>query len=210
MAGGIPILLPALENTAQIDRLVEMVDGLLLPGGYDLDPITFGEEPLPGLGTVDPVRDELELAAAKKAMECGIPVLGICRGLQLLNVAAGGSLYQDLPSQVKGSLLQHQQTAPRWFPSHEVTITSGSTLGRLFGGVEHLRVNSSHHQAIKDVAPDFVVTARAKDGIVEAVESRIHSFAVGVQWHPEVMWETAPEQAVIFQGFIEAARARKR
>lgn len=205
MAGGTPILFPALENKAQLSRLVDMVDGILLPGGYDLDPITFGEEPLPGLGVVDPVRDELELTVCRMALERNQPILGICRGLQLLNVAAGGRLYQDLPSQAERKLIQHRQTAPRWFPSHEITIASGSVLKRIFNGISCLRVNSFHHQAVKDVAPGLVVTAVAKDGVIEAIESPTHKFVLGVQWHPEVMWETAPEQAAIFRAFVEAA-----
>ncbi len=205
MAGGIPLLIPALEKRERLAYFLDQIDGLLLPGGYDVDPATFGEEPVPGLGPVDPIWDELELWVASNVLERRLPVLGICRGVQLLNVAAGGSLYQDIESQLLGKAIKHQQGAPRWQHSHEITVESGSHVERMLGTTQ-LRVNSFHHQAIKEVAPKFKVTAQAKDGVIEAIEGTELDFAVGVQWHPEVMWEQYPVFKGIFQEFVRAAR----
>ena len=202
MAGGIPLLLPGLAEAENLLPLLEQLDGVLLPGGWDLDPAYWGEEPM-GVGTINPISDELDLTVARWALDRGLPILGICRGAQVLNVAAGGSLYQDIPSEVVQSL-KHAQDAPRWQHSHWISIEPGSILEGMLGTTK-LRVNSFHHQAVKDLAPGFRVTAAAKDGVTEAIESTDLPFAVGVQWHPETMWGHYPIFKGIFTALIEAA-----
>ncbi|MBE3577155.1 MAG: gamma-glutamyl-gamma-aminobutyrate hydrolase family protein [Limnochordales bacterium] len=212
-AGGVPVLLPPLSKAYDPKRLgplLDLLSGLLLTGGVDLDPVHYGEEPLPALGQIDPDRDRWELALAKWALVRGMPVLGICRGIQVLNVAAGGSLYQDVASQVQppssGTAVLHYQRAPEWYPTHAVQIYDGSRLREIFG-CDCLRVNSFHHQAVKMPGRDMVVTARAADGVIEAIESAIHPFAVGVQWHPECMWEAEPIFLRLFSRLVEEAKA---
>ncbi|WP_324668175.1 gamma-glutamyl-gamma-aminobutyrate hydrolase family protein [Geochorda subterranea] len=207
MAGGAPVLIPLVEDTRLAESYLEALDGLLLAGGGDVDPARFGEDPSPHLGSVDPERDALELALARRALELDLPILGICRGMQVLNVAAGGSLYQDIGAQVPHPL-QHRQSAPRWYPIHEVRLEPESLVGRILQ-VESVRVNSFHHQAVRTVAPPFRVAAKSKDAVVEAVESRAHAFAVGVQWHPECMVERYPVQRLLFTAFVKAARGAR-
>lgn len=207
MAGGVPVIIPLVEDTRLADTYLQPLDGLLLAGGGDVDPARFGEEPIPQLGSVDPERDALEIALAEKALAADLPVLGICRGIQVLNVAAGGTLYQDLPSQVPHAL-KHDQSAPRWYPCHDVRLEPDSMLARLFQA-ETLRVNSFHHQAVRVVAQPFRVAAKAKDAVIEAMESRAHTFVVGVQWHPECMVERYPVQRLLFTAFVKAAKAAR-
>lgn len=211
-AGGIPVVLPPLEPRGPegpaeaAAAMLGRVDGVLLSGGDDVDPQQFGAEPDPGLGWVDPDRDLLELALAREALRLRKPMLAICRGMQVLNVAAGGDLHQDLGAVAR---LQHSQRAPRWHASHGVTVQPGSFLARLLGvGNEPLSVNSFHHQAVNRVAPRFRVVAEAKDGVVEAIELEEEGhFCLGVQWHPEHMVGRWPVQRRLFEGLVEAARA---
>jgi len=207
LGGGLPVLVPVLDAEEAVSALLDVLDGLVLAGGGDLDPQRFGEEPLPQLGEVDPERDAFELALARLAMERDMPVLGICRGMQVLNVAAGGTLYQDIPSQVPRALL-HDQTAPRWYPCHEVRIEEETQLAAILGAPS-LRVNSFHHQAVKVVAPQFRVSAKAKDAVVEGIESRENRFVLGVQWHPECMVERYPAQRQLFAALVQQARATR-
>lgn len=200
--GGVPILIPYTKDDDKLAAALALVDGVLLPGGADVDPHLYGEEPLRGLGRVDPDWDALDVTGARMALEQNIPVLGLCRGMQVLNVAAGGTLWQDIPSQVD-DVLQHSQKAPRWAATHGIAIEGDSILGELLG--TSLRVNSYHHQAVKDAGEGMRVTATASDGIVEAIENPDHAFAVGVQWHPELMTESDPIQRKLFERFIEAA-----
>ena len=205
-AGGLPIMLPHLMDEADIDEIAEHIDGLFLAGGYDIDPTLFGEEPHPNLGVIIPSRDAFELALTKKVLELKKPILGVCRGAQILNIAVGGDMYQDITTQVKTDLLQHQQKAPRFHGSHFVHVTEGSLLHRLTG-LERLKVNSRHHQANRQVPQPMIVSGISSDGIVEAIESTKHHFALGVQWHPENMARAAdPASLGIFKGFIEACR----
>ena len=208
LAGGIPLLIPPLEDECDLQHLLESADGLLLPGGVDIDPIHFGEEPLDGLGRVDPHWDRLELRAARLALASELPVLGICRGAQVLNVAAGGSLYQDIASQMKGQCLQHRQTAPRWYGTHSIKIEPNSVLAEILE-MQTARVNSHHHQAVKTPAPGFKVAASSSDGIIECIESENHRFACGVQWHPELMVGHYPEQMEIFRRLVRCAEEGK-
>lgn len=205
-AGGLPIMLSHLTEEADIDEIAEHIDGLFLAGGYDIDPTVFGEEPHPNLGVIIPSRDVFELALARKVMALNKPILGVCRGAQIVNIAVGGDMYQDITTQVKADLLQHQQKAPRFHGSHFVDVGEGTLLHRLTG-MQRLKVNSRHHQANRLVPKFFIVSGVSSDGIVEAIESTQHLFVLGVQWHPENMARVAdPASLGIFKGFIEACR----
>ncbi|WP_338066439.1 gamma-glutamyl-gamma-aminobutyrate hydrolase family protein [Sporosarcina koreensis] len=182
-AGGVPVLL-AMGMKTEPELLAERLDGLLLSGGFDVDPLCYGEEPHGMLGDISPGRDAQELELARKFLETDKPVLGICRGHQVLNVVQGGTLYQDIYSQRDRVPLQHAQKATREHLSHKVTVTPDSRLAQIFGA-QTILVNSFHHQSVKEVGESLAVTGTASDGIIEAIESKIHAFAVGVQWHPE-------------------------
>lgn len=203
LAGGVPVVLPV--GMDGIEELCERLDGLLLIGGEDIDPFLYGEEPHLKLGKVSPVRDRMELALIHGMAKLDKPILGICRGHQLLNVAFGGTIYQDIHAQLSGDLLQHLQRTDLEFATHSVDIVQGSKLAELAGASE-IRVNTLHHQAVKDVKAPLVVTARARDGVIEALESREHKFVVGVQWHPEAMVDGQDAVASkLFERFIEVA-----
>lgn len=206
-AGGVPVVLPPLpfEMAATV---LDQMRGLLLSGGGDLDPAYFGEEPLSGTGKVSPRRDVFELALARAALIRQVPVLGICRGMQVLNVAAGGTVYQDLVLGVKQPL-KHFQEAPRWYGTHHIEIHPGTKLAGIFN-VSRLRVNSFHHQAVHRVAPGFRVSAVAPDGVIEAIEAGAHPFGVGVQFHPEGMWEKESVFLGLFTALVAAAGGKRR
>ncbi|TWT16077.1 gamma-glutamyl-gamma-aminobutyrate hydrolase family protein [Planomicrobium sp. CPCC 101079] len=209
-AGGLPLMLPHLTQAEDIDALAKKLDGLFAAGGYDIDPTLFGEEPHPNLGVIIPSRDHFELLLIKKMLEAGKPILAICRGAQILNIAVGGDMYQDLPAQFDGKLLQHQQKAPKFHGSHFVQVAKDSLLHQLTGE-ERLRVNSRHHQANRLVPEPFIISGTASDGVVEAIESKEHRFVLGLQWHPENMAraEDAPSLR-IFEGFIAACQEKGR
>ena len=198
-AGGTPVILPP-TFTIDVKQLLEVVDGLVLTGGGDVDPQMYGEDPIPNMGSIDPKRDHFELEITRRALGIGKPVLAICRGHQVLNVAAGGTLYQDIPSQIKGSI-KHRGKAPVYYPSHNVRVQEGSKLHGMFEKAE-LGVNSFHHQAVKDLGEGLVATAWAPDGVIEAMELSRETFVLGVQWHPERMIDG--EMLKIFQAFIQA------
>jgi len=203
-AGGAPVLLPSVNDSTIIDAMLVGIDGLLISGGPDLGASTFEEEPHKDLGGVSPLMDDFEIEIINKAINLGIPILGICRGVQSLNVACGGTLYQDIYAQCTGNLIQHRQLAPRAYTCHSAKLITGSLLANLLG--EEIRVNSFHHQAIKDVAPGFDIVGVAPDGIIEAIESKDKdSFIVGVQWHPEGMWNSAYNYDALFNAFISKA-----
>jgi putative glutamine amidotransferase len=204
-AGGVPVLLPQTEDQAAQRDLFERVDGLLLPGGGDIHPARFGEEVMPECGTMDPLRDEVELRLARWAVEERKPLLAICRGIQVLNVALGGSLYQDIAAQVPAAG-RHD-----WYPdyerdrlSHEVDTTEGTRLAQIVGE-PRIGVNSLHHQAAKAVAPGLQVSARAPDDTVEGLEVPGHPFALGVQWHPEELTASQAHARALFRAFAQAA-----
>lgn len=209
-AGGIAVILSFTRDERKIDEYLEMCDGIILTGGPDIDPKYFGEPDMPFNGDISPCRDQMELAVAEKAIECGKPLLGICRGIQIMNVAVGGSVYQDIYSQIKDrELIKHSQNAPEWYPTHEIEIVRGSHISGIFSGKERLFVNSLHHQALKDVPEVFEVTSKTCDGIIESIEHRDHPFAVGVQWHPELMWKEDREYLKIFEELIKEALYNK-
>lgn len=179
-----PVLVTPAHQAADVAALVGASSGLVLSGGEDIEPGRYGEEPVADLDDVNPDRDAMEWQAMDAALDRGIPVLGICRGLQLLNVYFGGTLYQDLPTQYEGAL-GHDQSVGWGEHCHEVRCTEGSRLHEALAGCEPLWINSFHHQAVKGLAPTMVCTARATDGLIEGIESREHEWVVGVQWHPE-------------------------
>ena len=203
-AGGIPLLIPPTWDEELLGRCLDRVDGLLLTGGVDVDPGLYGQAPHAALGRVDREWDALDVTAARLALARDLPVLGICRGVQVLNVAAGGTLYQDIPSQVANAL-QHQQSEPGWQATHEVTVAPDSRLAGILEATV-VPVNTFHHQAVLDVAPGFRASAWAADGVVEGIESMVHRFALGVQWHPELMTERDAVQRRLFAGLVAAAR----
>jgi putative glutamine amidotransferase len=205
-AGGAPVVLPPLGDEKAAASLVGSLDGLLLSGGSDLDPGYYGEEPGTELGPTIPERDAFEMALVGLALRRGIPIFGICRGMQVLNVALGGTLYQDLPSQWDGDVLKHRQVTPKWQPSHEVEVRDGSYIAGVMGR-DVVKVNSYHHQGVKDPADELVVTGRSADGVVEAVEARDLSerWLLGVQWHAEAMRGAGPQQESLFEAHVSAA-----
>lgn len=206
-AGGLPVMIPLLDDEATLRALYDRLDGLLLPGGLDLDPATYGEPRRPDCGRVDPDRDRVELQFARWAIAEGKPVFGLCRGLQIVNVALGGTLYQDIAAQFSGAI-KHDYFPTAGYPrdhlAHEVTVSAGSRLGTLIGPAP-LQVNSMHHQAVKELAPGLLPTAVAPDGVVEAVESPDQPFLLGVQWHPESLVERDLRMRRLMAGFVEAA-----
>jgi putative glutamine amidotransferase len=208
-AGGIPILLTPPIGPDGAESAMEPLDGLVLTGGHDVDPQWYDAHPSPALGPVDPHRDEFELALFHAARRRGTPVLGICRGLQLVNVAMGGSLYQDLPSEQPGQV-HHDPPVARDARTHSVTLVPGSRLQCALDTAV-LVTNSFHHQAIRDLAPGLSVTARAEDGVIEGVEgSAEQGWLLAVQWHPEEFYHSpgAPDQR-LFEALVEASGARR-
>ena len=190
-AGGLPVVIPPTLTVRAAEALLDGLDGLLLSGGPDLDPAYYGEKPMPELGTTIPAWDALEMELLRLALERGMPIFGICRGMQILNVALGGTLYQDVPSQLGAGVIDHCQTTPKCQVAHEVQVRDGSYLQELTDR-RSVGVNSYHHQGVKGLAGALTVAARSVDGVVEAVESRNFSdrWLVGVQWHPEGLLES--------------------
>ncbi|TCT26504.1 putative glutamine amidotransferase [Melghiribacillus thermohalophilus] len=210
LAGGTPLLLPNLTDDERIKQYAELLDGLYVTGGYDIDPTLFGEEPHPELGIITPTRDRFETALIRELLKKDKPILAVCRGCQILNIAAGGDMYQDIYSQIDGELLQHSQHAPKGHGSHYVLVESDSLLQRITGEAR-LRVNSRHHQANRRIPSGFMVSGTASDGVIEAIESQEHAFVLGLQWHPENMAAAGDEASKkIYQVFIDACNQQRR
>lgn len=184
-AGGTPIVIPAFEDTDAMVSLLDHVDALILSGGGDINPLYLGEEPIRELSSINPARDIQELLLVRLAANRQIPILGICRGIQVMTAALGGKLYQDIYKEA-GATLKHSQDTERHTATHSVRIASSSKLSKIFGAT-NLYVNSFHHQTVREAAPGFAVTAVSPDGLIEAVESIHGKSMLGVQWHPECM-----------------------
>lgn len=208
-AGAVPVMIPLfVEDHDVLRALYERMDGVLLAGGVDMHPITYGEAPHPRLGRTDQARDIVELALAKWSIADRKPILGLCRGSQVLNVALGGTLWQDIEAQVP-TAIKHDcfptEGYARDFLAHEVNIVPGSRLHAAFEAPA-VPVNSMHHQAVKELAPSLLVSAQAPDGMVEAIESGTDHFLVGVQWHPEIFEDRDERTRRLFRDFVAAAR----
>lgn len=207
-AGGIPVVLPV-TDLELVDELLDRLDGLLLSGGTDISPACYGEFPIKALGRVEAERDTFELALCKRALARDMPVFGICRGLQLLNVALGGSLHQDLQRALGPDVFHAHTQFRKWQATHEIAIEPDSWLHRV-AGADRLGVNSLHHQAVNRLGDGLSVAARSlPDGVVEAVESTAHTAVFAVQWHPEMMAEKSRTQQSLFEYFVSCARVSK-
>ena len=202
-AGGLPLLFPVTEEESGLERLLDRVDGLLLSGGEDVDPRVYGEEKLPCCGELSPARDRMEIPLCRLALKRDLPLLAICRGVQVLNCALGGTLYQDIARQY-GKTLEHPRSDKPAEPVHEVRVEPGSRLFSIVGA-ETLPVNSRHHQAIRVPGKGLAVTGRATDGLTEAVELPEARFVVGVQWHPESLSDRWPQHQRLFDALVRAA-----
>lgn len=206
-SGAQGVLLPLTEDPMQLEQFAERLDGFLLSGGPDPHPALYGELPIPGCRRIDPVRDHMECALLKAVLRRKKPVFGICRGIQILNVALGGTLWQDLSVQMPASAL-HEQQPPYTMPIHPVELMPGTILERCMG--KRQWVNSMHHQAVRTVAPGLCAAAVAPDGVVEAICGQGMPFLVAVQWHPEFLFSVDASARALFHAFVEAASGANR
>ena len=202
-AGGVPLIIPFTTNKEVIISQAQLIDGLILSGGHDINPYNYGQEPSQKIGEIFPERDIYEMILLEESKKRDIPILGICRGFQLINVAAGGTLYQDL-SLIPGNILKHNQVSNPTLKTHKIEIKKNSFISSIFG--KETMVNSFHHQAIDKVANDFIVVARASDGVVEAIEHKTYKFLVAVQWHPEMLAVNCEKARELFSKFVEEAK----
>ena len=209
--GAIPWLIPLLpQDPETMNDIFDRLDGVFLTGGVDVDPSCYGETRHPKCGATDPDRDAIEILLLQHAIKTGKPLLAVCRGIQILNVACGGTLYQDVAAQVPAAMKHDYfptlEQPSRNYLAHEIAVKSGTRLGSILGESIAL-VNSMHHQAIKDLAPNLLPNAYAPDGIIEGVESKTSQFLLAVQWHPEELAETQPGMKRLFTSFIDACAA---
>jgi putative glutamine amidotransferase len=209
-AGGAPVHISLIPNADYVDAVVARLDGILLPGSdSDVDPLRYGQQPHPELGSVHTIKDETDLLVIEAAERRRIPLFAICFGMQVLNVYRGGTLIQDISSQVSDAI-KHEQGQPRDRPSHRITVLDNTKLSNIAGAV-HAIVNSHHHQAVETVGADLIATAWATDGVIEALEDpRPDRFMIAVQWHPELGWENDLLSQRLFRAFVnEAARVHE-
>lgn len=202
-AGGVPLIIPFSTDKEVIISQAQLIDGLILSGGHDISPYNYGQEPSQKIGETFPERDTYEIILLEESKKRNIPILGICRGFQLINVAAGGTLYQDL-SLIPGNILKHNQVSNPTLKTHKVEIKENSFISSIFG--KETMVNSFHHQIINKVANDFIVVAKASDGVVEAIEHKTYKFLVAVQWHPEMLAVNCEKARELFSKFVEEAK----
>jgi putative glutamine amidotransferase len=196
-AGGTAMILPPVQDDDILECYISLCQGFVLSGGGDIDPIFWGETPTPGLGEVSPLRDSFEFNLARRIITLKIPVLGICRGCQVLNVAAGGSIIQDITSDIC-----HNQNAPRSYPFHAIFIEKQSRLASIIES-ESISVNSFHHQAVAQPGSQIKISACAPDGTIEAIEAVGHPFCIGVQWHPECLLDLPSRH--LFNALVNAS-----
>ena len=212
-AGALPWMIPLVSDDETLRGIYESLDAVFLPGGADIDPVSYGTEPHPLCDKTDRERDRVELLLARWAMADGKPVLGVCRGMQLVNVAAGGSLYQDLATQYANGIKHDYfpfggRGYTRDYLAHDVHVADDSRLARLFGAGT-IRVNSMHHQGVRELGAGLAATAHAPDGLVEALEGTGPSYLLAVQWHPEALTERDAATRRLFAEFVEVAREHR-
>jgi putative glutamine amidotransferase len=206
-AGGVALILPAMNSTGALKRLFDLIDGLIISGGdFDIHPSYYGEKPAPGLGTIKQERTEFELDLTAGALKRDLPVLGLCGGEQAINVVLGGTLYQDIPTQ-RPDAGNHQQSEKKEVGGHRIVVHQGTRLREILRR-RSVEVNTTHHQAVKQAGKGLVVNATAEDGLIEGIESARHSFVMGLQWHPEVLAPRHQHQRRIFSAFIAACGRR--
>ncbi len=205
--GGIPIIIPPHLEIEALKSFKNKLDGLILSGGGDIDPFFFGEEPNFNINRIDPIRDKIEIELVKWSIKEKIPLLAICRGIQIINIACGGTIIQDLnqKNDKNQNHLKHQQQAPRRYPTHTVYLKKNSVFSDIFKA-EEIKVNSFHHQAIKEPGDNLEITGRAADKVIEGIALNNHPFGIGVQWHPERMFDHYPEQRNLFKQFINKCK----
>jgi putative glutamine amidotransferase len=209
MSGGIPLLLPFTASRALMRQYIGRLDGLVISGGaFDIHPSYYNEKPIKEIGAIKADRTEFELEMTQLALKRDLPLLGICGGAQAINVALGGSLYQDIATQAPHAD-QHEQGAKKEIGGHKVTIECGTKLAKILRR-RTLEVNTTHHQAVKEIGTGLVINAIAEDGLIEGIESSRHSFVLGVQWHPEVLAPKHVAQRRIFFFFIDSCRCAHR
>jgi putative glutamine amidotransferase len=207
-AGGVALILPAMNSAAALGRVFDLLDGLLISGGdFDIHPSYYGEKPAPGLGVIKQERTEFELDLTAAALKRDLPLLGLCGGEQAINVVLGGTLYQDIPTQLP-SAGNHQQSERKEIGGHRIIVHARTRLKAILRR-QSVEVNTTHHQAVKRVGKGLVVNATAEDGLIEGIESERHEFVMGLQWHPEVLAPRHEHQRRIFAAFA-AACARRR
>jgi putative glutamine amidotransferase len=209
--GGAPLMIPSLADPDVLDTLYPLLDGLLLPGGPDIDPSYYGDEERHASIEVDASLDTSEAYLLRRALADDLPVLGICRGIQVLNVIAGGTLYQDLPSHWPGATLHNVSEHGRHHTAHGIAVVPATALARILEVPARapLPVNTLHHQGVRDVAPGFAVSARGDDGLVEGIEDPARTFTLGVQCHPEELYADSPVWSNLFRAFVDAAARRR-
>jgi len=209
MSGGIPLLLPFTASRALMRQYIDRLDGLVISGGaFDIHPSYYNEKPIKEIGAIKEERTKFELEMTRLALKRDLPLLGICGGAQAINVVLGGSLYQDIATQAPHAY-QHVQGAKKEIGGHRVTIERGTRLEKILRR-RSLEVNTTHHQAVKEIGNGLVVNATAEDGLIEGIESSQHSFVLGVQWHPEVLAPKHVAQRRIFSFFIESCQRARR
>ena len=206
-SGGVTLMLPYTQSGEAIESFVNLCDGFIFAGGKDIEPARYGEEKHELCGETAPYRDEVEFAAFEKIIKTNKPVMGICRGSQLINIALGGTLYQDIPSEIKTDLT-HKQEHPHSEPAHEASVVSGSLLHRLIGK-SRIHINSLHHQAIKTLGEGLTPMAVADDGVIEAIVKDGERLIWGFQWHPEKTFDASEDSRIIFKKFVEECKISK-